>query len=257
MSNFFRKIRGTLLNEGKTTKYFKYAIGEILLVIVGILLAIQINNWNINEDNSKIEKQLLISLQNDFQKTKQNITRTLQRQTNVVNLSKALMKHYVNKNIELKKDSISAMLISGASSFWRIEPINGTYQSMLSSGDTKLLKNKKLLQSLTEYNGEINYGFEDHEVCINLILKIIDDLGNHPYLAIQPKLYDPNYITSQANSKKLKTELQMLYKNSSLFVNIDNKVDFEANRLQWQNTMLSLVNNILVDLDNELKKINK
>ena len=46
MIKFFSKIRQNLLNEGKTTKYLKYAIGEIVLVVIGILIALQINNWN-------------------------------------------------------------------------------------------------------------------------------------------------------------------------------------------------------------------
>ncbi|WP_445748337.1 DUF6090 family protein [Polaribacter sp.] len=46
MIKFFRKIRQNLLTENKTSKYFKYAIGEIILVVIGILIALQINNWN-------------------------------------------------------------------------------------------------------------------------------------------------------------------------------------------------------------------
>ena len=46
MIKFFRHIRKSLLMENKTTKYFKYAIGEIVLVVIGILIALQINNWN-------------------------------------------------------------------------------------------------------------------------------------------------------------------------------------------------------------------
>lgn len=46
MIKFFRNIRKNPLVEGKTTKYFKYAIGEIVLVVIGILIALQINNWN-------------------------------------------------------------------------------------------------------------------------------------------------------------------------------------------------------------------
>ncbi len=46
MVKFFRKIRQNLLMENKTGKYFKYAIGEIILVVIGILIALQINNWN-------------------------------------------------------------------------------------------------------------------------------------------------------------------------------------------------------------------
>ena len=53
MIKFFRTIRKNLISEGKTINYFKYAIGEIVLVIIGILIAISINNWN---EQNKIEK---------------------------------------------------------------------------------------------------------------------------------------------------------------------------------------------------------
>lgn len=49
---FFNKIRASLLNEGKTSRYFKYAIGEIMLVVIGILIAMGINNWNQNRSNT-------------------------------------------------------------------------------------------------------------------------------------------------------------------------------------------------------------
>ena len=46
MLKFFSKIRRKLITEGNTTNYLKYAIGEIVLVVLGILIALQINNWN-------------------------------------------------------------------------------------------------------------------------------------------------------------------------------------------------------------------
>ncbi|PTM09239.1 MAG: hypothetical protein DA407_06205 [Bacteroidetes bacterium] len=61
MLNFFRKIRFNLMVTNKTSKYLKYAIGEILLVMVGILLALQVNNWN--ESNARKTK-LKINLEN-------------------------------------------------------------------------------------------------------------------------------------------------------------------------------------------------
>jgi hypothetical protein len=63
MIKFFRKIRQNLLSEGKTGKYYKYAIGEIFLVVIGILIALQINNWNEkrklqNETNTYLNQKL-------------------------------------------------------------------------------------------------------------------------------------------------------------------------------------------------------
>ena len=62
MIKFFRKIRQNLLLEGKTGKYLKYAIGEIILVVIGILIALQINNWNEGQKNKALEKKMLENL---------------------------------------------------------------------------------------------------------------------------------------------------------------------------------------------------
>jgi hypothetical protein len=62
MIKLFRNIRQNLLNEGKTTKYFKYAVGEIVLVVIGILIAININDWNNRQTKIANEKVLLASL---------------------------------------------------------------------------------------------------------------------------------------------------------------------------------------------------
>ena len=62
MIKFFRNIRKNLLNEGKTSKYIKYAVGEIVLVVIGILIALQINSWNQNRINKISEKLFLKKL---------------------------------------------------------------------------------------------------------------------------------------------------------------------------------------------------
>tara|TARA_R110000764_G_scaffold240046_1_gene341787 strand:+ start:69386 stop:69697 length:312 start_codon:yes stop_codon:yes gene_type:complete len=81
MIKFFRNIRKSLLNAGKTGKYLKYALGEIVLVVIGILIALQINNWNEDRKNARMEIQVLreisenlgediLSLENDVQLNK-------------------------------------------------------------------------------------------------------------------------------------------------------------------------------------------
>ncbi len=62
MIKFFRPIRKSLLMENKTSKYFKYAIGEIILVVIGILIALQINNWNEGRKERILEKRMLEEL---------------------------------------------------------------------------------------------------------------------------------------------------------------------------------------------------
>jgi len=67
MINFFRKIRQKLLNENKLSKYLLYALGEIVLVVIGILIALQINNWNENKKDRRQERELLIQLESEFE----------------------------------------------------------------------------------------------------------------------------------------------------------------------------------------------
>jgi hypothetical protein len=71
MIKFFRKIRQNLLSEGKNKKYFKYAVGEIALVVIGILIALQINTWNDHRvkktEISSVYAAILEELENDVQ----------------------------------------------------------------------------------------------------------------------------------------------------------------------------------------------
>ena len=75
MINFFRKIRQRLLTENKFSKYLLYAIGEIALVMIGILLALQVNNWNEETKNNKAEIKILQHLVEDLTETKEEIVR--------------------------------------------------------------------------------------------------------------------------------------------------------------------------------------
>ncbi len=77
MIKLFRSLRKNLLNKGKTSRYLKYAIGEIVLVMIGILLALQVNNWNEDKKVNKIEKQLLNELLENLNVNEKKITASI------------------------------------------------------------------------------------------------------------------------------------------------------------------------------------
>ena len=80
MIKFFRKIRQQLLIENKTSKYFKYAIGEIVLVVIGILIALQINNWNEKEKGDRLARTYAKGLVRDLKQDTIKLKRTIQFQ---------------------------------------------------------------------------------------------------------------------------------------------------------------------------------
>jgi len=67
MIKFFRKIRYNLMEQNKTVKYFKYALGEIILVVIGILIALSINNWNEHQKNIKKGHEILTDIRGNLQ----------------------------------------------------------------------------------------------------------------------------------------------------------------------------------------------
>ena len=66
MIKFFRKIRQNLISEGKTVKYLKYAIGEIVLVVIGILIALAVNNWNQEKKDHRLGRDYLSRIHSDL-----------------------------------------------------------------------------------------------------------------------------------------------------------------------------------------------
>ena len=76
MIKFFRKIRQQLLIQNKFSKYLLYAIGEIVLVVIGILIALSINNWNQEIKTKKQEIKILAELKNDLKTNLNEIIET-------------------------------------------------------------------------------------------------------------------------------------------------------------------------------------
>ena len=68
MVRIFSKLRKSLLSEGKSLRYIKYALGEIALVMIGILLALQVNNWNEQKKNRTFEREILSLLDQNLMK---------------------------------------------------------------------------------------------------------------------------------------------------------------------------------------------
>jgi hypothetical protein len=135
MIKLFRNIRKKLINEGKTSKYLKYAIGEIILVVIGILIALQINNWNEQEKNiSQAEKHLKtikLNLQDDILQAEMLLSETqttIDYANDFLNQFKTLkpvdnnIQMYLiylmfERNIEVNDSGLNALLNSNSLAF--------------------------------------------------------------------------------------------------------------------------------------------
>lgn len=164
MIKFFRKIRQDLLSKGKTGKYFKYAIGEIVLVVIGILIALQINNWNEIQKTNKWEKRFLKDLKNELKNDFEQLTAVYNMQLNKGNANRKVLELIKTANREDKAivDSVYAIAQYGNMTFF---PTTGVYDSALSAGKIENIKNDSLKYGILNlynhfykrliYNGEV------------------------------------------------------------------------------------------------------
>jgi len=178
MIKFFRKIRQKMLTENKFGKYLTYAIGEIILVVIGILIALSINNWNENRKNSIEEKAIL-----------ENLIENL-------NLSKIQSEQLISEENQLKQNLIqilgvnsndsrvNAKIISDSifkNAVWDLQsdmPTFNAYNNLKSTNKLSLIKNKNINEKFTELEfrqNKLNDILEDrlsvHQIRIDDILE--------------------------------------------------------------------------------------
>jgi hypothetical protein len=151
MIKFFRKIRQNLLSEGKTGKYLKYAIGEIILVVVGILIALQINNWNENSKNKRLETNYLIriskDLENDVLEFDKAIRLAKERNDRVIFLQDVI------ENPKLLRDSTDYFVQSIIAAGYTYLPTisNHSFEELKSSGRLSLIQDETLRILIAKY----------------------------------------------------------------------------------------------------------
>ena len=90
MIPFFRKIRKQMADDNRPVQYMRYAVGEIVLVVIGILIALQINNWNENRINNIEEKTILKALLTEISENQLILAKDLKSHANVLRLVKEL-----------------------------------------------------------------------------------------------------------------------------------------------------------------------
>ncbi|WP_298903868.1 DUF6090 family protein [uncultured Psychroserpens sp.] len=142
MIKFFRRIRQRLLSENKFSKYLLYAIGEIILVVIGILIALQINNWNEERKERTIELSYLNRLVIDLEENKTLWQKTLQRKKKQLDAAHIFLNFRFSKN----QDTIIKILPHFQNlGTWKDININQvTFNEMVSSGSLNLISNDSI-----------------------------------------------------------------------------------------------------------------
>ena len=145
MIKFFRRIRKQLLYQNRFSKYLIYAIGEIVLVVIGILIALSINNWNENKKDSVLEHELLTNLVATLEQNRSLITSRLRSINGYQESGKLLIGVIENK--QAYHDSLKLYVHPALMNTSRTEISRLGYESIKNAG-LEIIQNDTLKQSI-------------------------------------------------------------------------------------------------------------
>jgi hypothetical protein len=168
MIKFFRKIRYDLMEKNKIGKYLKYAFGEIVLVVIGILIALQLNNLNENNKNNTFEKEILTQIQENLKSDRVVLKKIELNFGKAISSSDKILTAEVSQQTE---DSIKVWL-GTIIQFDRFQPLSNAYEVVKSNGLDRI-SNKQLRFLLGRYyddeafrmiksTNDIEIAFSDH-----------------------------------------------------------------------------------------------
>ena len=154
MLGFFKKLRLALLKDGKTRQYLTYAFGEILLVTIGILIAIQINSWNDRQKSIKKEQAYLKAYRSDLEANLLELDRVICKKEDTQKMADSLL--FWSKGnypgIPLDTLDIYAPVVGLYTLFMSSE---GTIEDIVGSGDVEIIKNDAIRKSIVSWESNL------------------------------------------------------------------------------------------------------
>jgi hypothetical protein len=247
MIKFFRKIRFDLMEKNKTGKpawpagrYLKYAIGEIILVVIGILIALQINNWNEKRKENNYEQKILNELKSDYLYNKQELHNNIKQASDLAINADSLiiiLGSPINE-VDFDKFWFFTRNLFGYSTF---DPSNGALNNLLSSGNLNIIKSDSLRMHLSKWSGMVEDVKEDEKRLI-----YYGDTWLEP-------IFVENYYPNSGS-----TEINMNLMGNHPFENIVKTMRGRANYIVLNYKILdSEIDSIIDDINGELRSDQK
>ena len=150
MIRFFKQIREELLKQKRVSRYIVYALGEIILIVVGILIAFSINNWQNNQEDRIKETAILKQLQTEFNSNLKQLDNKIDIRKDIINGAIKLIACLDDPKLRIV-DSVNTYLMM-TQSYPTFDPI---INDLASTGSLRLILNDSLKQMLSYWTSEL------------------------------------------------------------------------------------------------------
>ena len=241
MLKFFRNIRKQLAAENKVAKYLRYAVGEILLIVIGILIALQVSNWNEDLKGKNEEKYILSNLKFESEKNLKLLTEHQKIFKESIHSCNVIMDLIGRPNDDIDKYNPDS-LISKIIDVFDYSPTQNVISELLSSGKMNLISSDSLKSALFDWSAGMNEKEEAWET-----LDQFTQLMFIPYLTKNASLknIDRYGFLEWKNKSRLKTD-------HSFFndIEFENNVDNQAWSLVFYTMQLDTLEETLKNIIN-------
>jgi len=181
MITFLRKIRQNMIKENKVSKYLLYAIGEIVLVVIGILIALQLNNLNEIEKVKDTEVIYLNALHDEFSNNLKEVERVMKQNERNLKIAHTLLGRMGSDNPDLTEKVFDSLLYRTIVTEIQYRPSPGILVELVNSGKLSIISNRELRLKLASWDGiltSILFQEEEHSKPRYKLIDLINKLGN-------------------------------------------------------------------------------
>jgi len=214
MIKFFRSIRRSLLEKGHTVKYIKYAVGEIVLVVIGILIALSINNKNSEIANRKAEKTFYHNIKEQLLDDAKNIESVRE-----MNLAYTAQFEYAIKIIEtenrIQKDTLGNIAVN-LTNYTDFDRQGNIYETMVNSGDIKLLTNTDIIEKLRRLEETYIYVNRMETIHFDAVMSLVPSLMESIRL-FSSTIEDENYLYSYKSQNMFVISLKIMNEKETVY----------------------------------------
>jgi len=234
MIPFFRKIRKKMADDNRPLKYMRYAIGEIVLVVIGILIALQVNNWNEKRKFNLEGIQIQQELYDEFSDNRAVLAERIKLLESANEYIEALFYYMDGPKENVQTVNIDS-IIGHSLKYGNFNPSNSTIQELIGSGRLNLISNKSLKKNLYQWlqllkDADEDFKNQDQQASTLLI----------PYLYKRVSMRNINHYDGLRIDKKSK-----LF--SSDYDALFNDLEFEnlyEGKLFWNRTLMNHYKNL-------------
>ncbi len=252
MLKFFRTIRKKLIEQKNVRKYLLYAVGEILLVVTGILIALQVNNWNEERKNSNLEAQYTERIYTDLIETRDRLKVDLVWQRQNVDLGRMVLESLrsCTLNPAQKDDFAKGLFNLGKLNSTLL--VNATLEELKTSGRLVIFKNKSLVSDLIRLQQSFH--------AVSSHIDLMKRWGTQPVNTIQSRiiylrLHEDTGLSQDIQWEDIELDFNAVCNDSAFKTAVSSLINYTLEMARRDRVLLESTEKLIVKLEHELKNL--